>query len=338
MIEDSGGRAKVLDFGLAKLATRDDAETVDDGEAETVTPEMAAELTTEGVIVGSPGYMSPEQLHGKPVDARTDTWAFGVLLYELLAGRRPFSNANQVALVVAICTEDLPPLGRDDIPAALTTLVQRCLAKKPEGRPADGAALVEALGALDGSRNAPAPETSEMATAPTVASDAASVADAVPIAEAVAVADTVSVAVATPVTPSKAPVIIGVVAALLSAVAIAWISNVRLGDDAPRRRRHRPWWRIRRVSRPPKSRRPRSPRACGARRIRGSAETTSTGPAPRALPRGASPQDGASRAAARASSPRRAVSAFAHRAGRGTTRPSPTGALALRRRTKGGRA
>jgi TolB-like protein/Tfp pilus assembly protein PilF len=121
------GRVKVLDFGLAKdLRTADRVEL-------TVT---AAGLTQAGMVMGTPAYMSPEQLAGRPLDHRTDIFSLGVLLYEMSSGQRPFEGGNSIELASAILRDVPRPLGdrRADLPAALATLVQRCLEKDRDRR------------------------------------------------------------------------------------------------------------------------------------------------------------------------------------------------------------
>ncbi|HEY2946580.1 MAG TPA: protein kinase, partial [Vicinamibacteria bacterium] len=114
--------AKLLDFGIAKLRA-----AVFSEEAPTAT---ASALTGEGLIVGTPQYMAPEQLEGKPVDARTDIFAFGVLLYEMITARKAFEAPSRAAVIAAILERDPPPLS----PPALDALVKRCLAKRPADR------------------------------------------------------------------------------------------------------------------------------------------------------------------------------------------------------------
>jgi serine/threonine protein kinase len=115
------GAAKVLDFGLAKTSIGHEAATEHD-------TTLAA--TVRGTVVGTPGYMSPEQARGQPVDRRTDIWAFGCVLYELLAGQAAFKGESSSDLVAAILERDpdwrtLPA----DTPTSLRRLVQRCLEK-----------------------------------------------------------------------------------------------------------------------------------------------------------------------------------------------------------------
>src|SRR5215212_10842129 len=115
----------VLDFGVAKvLATSADAT-------------HTHATTGSGVIVGTPRYMSPEQCLGQRVGARSDLYSLGVLLYEMLAGRPPFVDPLQSALLVKQATAPAPPLPRlrPDIPRALALAVHSLLAKRPEDRP-----------------------------------------------------------------------------------------------------------------------------------------------------------------------------------------------------------
>jgi eukaryotic-like serine/threonine-protein kinase len=121
------GRVKVLDFGLAKAIA--EASEVS-GESET---EVLA--TQRGMILGTPAYMSPEQACGKAVDARTDIWAFGCVLYEMLAARRPFAG-NSVQELIASVLERQPDYGSlpPTVHPAVRRLVQRCLEKDPRDR------------------------------------------------------------------------------------------------------------------------------------------------------------------------------------------------------------
>jgi len=140
-------RAKVLDFGLAKIPM----ETTDD---ETVlgvdSPSSASTRTVEGRILGTPAYMSPEQARGLPVDKRTDVWAFGCVLYEMLTARRPFEGSTQADTIVRVleCDPDwsaIPPAA----PEVLCGLIRRCLEKQPAQRLADiGEARLEIAAAL----------------------------------------------------------------------------------------------------------------------------------------------------------------------------------------------
>jgi serine/threonine protein kinase len=127
MLTKSG--AKLLDFGLAKLIA------VGAGLARpdvTVTGPM----TAEGTILGTLQYMAPEQLEGKDADARSDIFAFGCILYEMLTGKRAFKGDSQASLIAAILDHDPPPLATMQplLPRALDHIVARCLAKDPDQR------------------------------------------------------------------------------------------------------------------------------------------------------------------------------------------------------------
>src|SRR5918993_1069009 len=119
---------KLLDFGLAKL-TQDDEQVLTD------TTE-SLRLTDLGTIMGTVPYMAPEQVEGREVDARTDIFAFGSVVYEMVCGRRPFAGDSRAALMAAIVAAEPPPLSslQPQTPATLERLVGRCLAKDPDDR------------------------------------------------------------------------------------------------------------------------------------------------------------------------------------------------------------
>ena len=123
------GRVKILDFGLAKLI---DGEALVD--AETNTRGMPG--TDAGKVLGTVGYMSPEQVRAKPVDHRSDIFSFGSVLYEMLSGKRAFRGASAVETMNAILKEDPPDLTETNrnLPAALERIVGHCLEKNPEER------------------------------------------------------------------------------------------------------------------------------------------------------------------------------------------------------------
>ena len=120
---------KLLDFGLAKLRQAE----ADDAAEETI---EALHLTQEGGILGTVWYMSPEQLEGRKVDARTDLFAVGVVLYEMVTGRRPFAGESRASVTAAILSSDPPPMSalQPVTPPALERVVSRCLAKNPDDR------------------------------------------------------------------------------------------------------------------------------------------------------------------------------------------------------------
>ena len=122
---DSNGRVKVLDFGLAKLLP-----VVNSNEA-TLTMASAEPLSDDGTIIGSVPYMSPEQAEGKPVDARSDIFSFGAVVYEMVTGRRAFRGESTVSTLAAIIERD-PPSVREinsNTPIEIERLIIRCLRK-----------------------------------------------------------------------------------------------------------------------------------------------------------------------------------------------------------------
>jgi len=132
MLSDDG-RARILDFGLARQTLVDRLEETG---SNMETPVAAAAATFEGAILGTIGYMSPEQASARPVDFRSDQFAFGLILYEMLAGRRAFQRASAVETLAAIIREEPLPLAsiRGEIPDRLLQLLARCLAKLPQDR------------------------------------------------------------------------------------------------------------------------------------------------------------------------------------------------------------
>ena len=128
--------AKVLDFGLAKQIPR-----IDETAPTATLSVVNATTTREGQIVGTAAYMSPEQVEGKPVDGRSDLFAFGALLYEMLAGRRPFSGDTTLSTLASVLKASPDPLRhiRRDVPESVERVVMRCLEKNPAARYASAA-------------------------------------------------------------------------------------------------------------------------------------------------------------------------------------------------------
>jgi Tol biopolymer transport system component len=121
----SDGRVKILDFGLAKQS----AAAAFAGSDQTVTVHQ----TSPGMIVGTVSYMSPEQARGREVDYRSDQFSFGLILFEMVSGKRPFDRPESVQIMSAILTDDPPPLDAK-VPAPLRWAIERCLAKEPADR------------------------------------------------------------------------------------------------------------------------------------------------------------------------------------------------------------
>jgi predicted ATPase/predicted Ser/Thr protein kinase len=119
---------KILDFGVAKLALG--SEELSD------TCSTAASQTQAGAILGTVEYMSPEQASGQPLDFRSDQFSFGLVLYEMLTGKRAFQRSTQAQSLLAIVREELEPIGSLNLeaPPPLCWVVERCLAKEPEKR------------------------------------------------------------------------------------------------------------------------------------------------------------------------------------------------------------
>ena len=125
------GLVKVLDFGLAKLTEADSGY-----EGETLTDRGDAPRTEQGAILGTVAYMSPEQAEGKKIDARSDIFSFGSVLYEMITGRRAFRGETRVSTLSAILKEDPQPISTivEDSPRELERIVARCLRKDPARR------------------------------------------------------------------------------------------------------------------------------------------------------------------------------------------------------------
>jgi TolB-like protein/tRNA A-37 threonylcarbamoyl transferase component Bud32/Tfp pilus assembly protein PilF len=142
------GRSKILDFGLARQSVVESLEGAGSG-VETLAGFPSAQ-TFEGTVLGTVGYMSPEQASGRPVDFRSDQFALGLIVYEMVTGRRAFSRPTAVETLAAVIREEPAPLAslRTDVPRALEALIARCLAKRPEDRFASTRELAAALESL----------------------------------------------------------------------------------------------------------------------------------------------------------------------------------------------
>jgi serine/threonine protein kinase/tetratricopeptide (TPR) repeat protein len=140
---------KLLDFGLARPEMKASLDSIDG-------------LTQAGTVLGTPGYMAPELITGDPVDVRTDLFAVGAILFEMLAGRRAFAGNTVTAVLHATLTEQPPALAGSAAVAAVDRVIRRALAKKPDSRPASAEAMADQLNAL---RNVDSQEPRAMARA-----------------------------------------------------------------------------------------------------------------------------------------------------------------------------
>src|SRR5262249_48268499 len=139
------GRVKILDFGLAKLTQ------LDGDQIRTDVPTRRVD-TDPGIVLGTVGYMSPEQLKGQRVDQRSDIFSFGAILYEMLSGRRAFYASSAAETMSAVLKEDPPELSETNqrISPTLERLVHHCLEKNPEERFHSASDLAFALEAISG--------------------------------------------------------------------------------------------------------------------------------------------------------------------------------------------
>jgi dienelactone hydrolase len=155
------GRVKILDFGLATLH--------DSGPQASPSQERPAE-TTRSLIAGTAGYMAPEQVRGEVVDQRADIFALGAVLFEMLAGCRPYKEDSTLGTLHASLTQQPPDLAdvNPKIPPALSLIVRRCLAKSPDDRFATVADLESALDAVIRARNPPPPSLLALLRRPVV--------------------------------------------------------------------------------------------------------------------------------------------------------------------------
>ena len=154
------GTVKVLDFGLAKMMDSAASDQHKPAQAFSMSPTYAIEATSAGLILGTAGYMSPEQARGKPVDGRTDIWSFGCVLFEMLTARQVFETGETVSdAVAAILTREpdwnaLPA----NLPAPMRRLLRRCLEKDPDRRLHHAAdARLEIADAMSAPASEPAP-------------------------------------------------------------------------------------------------------------------------------------------------------------------------------------
>jgi serine/threonine protein kinase len=159
-LEAPNGRVKLLDFGLARPAGPD-----------VPGPER---LTGSGLVVGTPGYMSPEQARGETLDERTDLFSLGVVLYLLCTGKEPFAGSNPTAVLTALAVDRQKPARElnPKVPDALSGLIDRLLEKKPADRPESAAEVAKALRLIERGQLPPAAPAAPATPLPTAQAEA----------------------------------------------------------------------------------------------------------------------------------------------------------------------
>jgi len=149
------GRLKILDFGLARIdsaaSATADASSANLAAGSGTRESVERHATQPGAIIGTPAYMAPEQLNGQTADARSDVFAFGVLLYEYASGAHPFSAATPLAVAARILESEAMSIDRrrPDLPASLVGVIERCLRKSPAARFSSAADIGLALVRVD---------------------------------------------------------------------------------------------------------------------------------------------------------------------------------------------
>jgi serine/threonine-protein kinase len=153
------GRVKLVDFGLARATGQPELPRT--GQAPSAKADQS-ELTCTGQVLGTAAYMSPEQARGEAVDARTDLWSLGAVLYEMLTGRRSFRDLRPEGAIYAILNEEPKPVSalRPEVSSALASVVERCLHKNPNERYASAAALLDDLQAAHANADGTSPSAS----------------------------------------------------------------------------------------------------------------------------------------------------------------------------------
>ncbi|MGH9836551.1 MAG: protein kinase domain-containing protein, partial [Blastocatellia bacterium] len=152
----SDGQVKILDFGIARV------KRVVSADSETIT----STATKPGVVMGTLGYMSPEQVRGEAADAPSDVFSFGSVLYEMVSGQRPFARATTAEMIAAILDAEPPPLAQTGkkIPAEMERVIRHCLAKRPGERYQAARDLVFDLKAMLSGRSITAPARAQRRT------------------------------------------------------------------------------------------------------------------------------------------------------------------------------
>jgi serine/threonine protein kinase len=152
-VEEPGGRVKLLDLGLARSIQDDEG------------------FTASGIIVGTPAFMSPEQARGERLDARSDLFSLGGVLYYLCSGRLPFMAATHIGTLTSVVLDHPPPIGElnPSLPRALAGLIMQLLEKKVEHRPVSAQEIIERLAAMEQSPNSIDPASTQPIIAKTIA-------------------------------------------------------------------------------------------------------------------------------------------------------------------------
>ena len=205
------GTAKVADFGIAHLESSD--------------------LTQVGTVLGTPAYMSPEQILGLPVDGRSDLFSVGVILYQFLTGERPFTGNATITMRKVLEEDPLPPSRfNTQIPGAMDAVVRRALAKKPEERFASAEEFATALAAAAQSEREATGETTLAPPPPTAAGTGGGGGS---VARGIAAAAPGTGGAGTPKPPQRAGLAVAAVGVLLAVAVGMWFVNQRGGGDKP---------------------------------------------------------------------------------------------------------
>ena len=164
------GRVKVLDFGLAKDVGSETANGA---------TMASAGYTQAGMVMGTPAYMSPEQVSGRPLDHRSDIFSFGVMLHEMATGRRPFEGNSSAELISSILRDSPPSITelRPELPSDIARVIRRCLEKEPRHRVQTARDVSNEFRDLARTITRPAPASTSSARAPVAADSGAARAD-----------------------------------------------------------------------------------------------------------------------------------------------------------------